>query len=117
MHRWRRKHWGIKFEDVHVISTAGYGRNALRYRLLCLKTDLDVAGFAIRQTAELLKEKILKHANELTRMPVYNLDIKDGNIVRTTDNKVLMTLGELSTEVLYSVTNCEHITAESTYLV
>ena len=74
-----------------------------------------VAGFAIRQTAELLKEKILKHANELTRMPVYNLDIKDGNIVRTTDNKVLMTLGELSTEVLYSVTNCEHITAESTY--
>ena len=105
---------GIKFEDVHVISTQdtdvtpfGTGSYASRQTY--------VAGFSIRQTAELLKEKILKHANELTRMPVYNLDIKDGNIVRTTDNKVLMTLGELSTEVLYSVTNCEHITAESTY--
>ena len=32
-------------------------------------------------------------------MPVYNLDIKDGNIA-INNNKVLMTLGELSTEVL-----------------
>lgn len=44
-----------------------------------------------------------------------NLDIKDGNIVRVSDGRVMMTLGELSTEVMYSLTHSEHITAESTY--
>ena len=47
-------------------------------------------------------------------MPVYNLDIKEGNIVRITDGRILMTLGELSSEALYSMTNSQHLTAEST---
>ena len=45
------------------------------------------------------------------------LDIKDGNIVRKTDNRVLMSLGELATEALYSLTHSEHLTAESTYQI
>ena len=51
----------------------------------------------------------------LTRMPAYNLDIIDGNIVRVTDGRrEMMTLGELATEALYSLTNSKHLTAEST---
>ena len=46
-----------------------------------------------------------------------NLDIIDGNIVRTTDGSVFMSLGELATEKLYSLTNCGHLTAESTYQI
>ena len=76
-----------------------------------------IAGFSIRQTGLQLKEKILDYAHELTRMPAFNLDIQDGNIVRTTDGRVLMTLEELATEALYSLTNSRHITAESTYQI
>ncbi|MCA5010625.1 molybdopterin-dependent oxidoreductase, partial [Clostridioides difficile] len=76
-----------------------------------------VGGFAIKQTALLLKERILKYAYELTRMPSFNLDIKDGKIVRTTDGRELMTLGELSTEALYSLSHSEHLTSESTYQI
>ncbi|MDD3140367.1 MAG: xanthine dehydrogenase molybdenum-binding subunit XdhA [Lachnospiraceae bacterium] len=104
---------GIPFESVHVISCQdtditpfGTGSYASRQTY--------IAGFAIRQTALLLKEKIMKHAHELTRMPAYNLEIEDGNIVRTTDSRIQLSLKELATEVLYSTTNSEHITAEST---
>ena len=50
-----------------------------------------VAGFSIKQTGLLLKDKILEHAHELTRMEKASLDIIDGNIVRTTDGRVMMT--------------------------
>ena len=42
------------------------------------------------------------------------LDIIDGQIVRITDNRVLMSLGDLSTEALYSLSHSEHLSAEST---
>jgi xanthine dehydrogenase molybdenum-binding subunit len=53
----------------------------------------------------------------MTRQMKENLDIIDGNIVRATDGSVLMSLGELATEKLYSLTNCGHLTAESTYQI
>jgi len=107
---------GIPLEMVHVISCQdtditpfGTGSYASRQTY--------VAGFAIKQTALLLKERILKYAYELTRMPSFNLDIIDGKIVRTTDGRELMTLGELSTEALYSLSHSEHLTSESTYQI
>ena len=105
---------GIKFEDVHVVSCQDtditpFGTGAYASR------QTYIAGFAIKQTGLILKDKILGHAQELTRMAKGNLDIKDGNIVRVSDGRVMMTLGELSTEVMYSLTLSEHITAESTY--
>ena len=107
---------GIPFEMVHVISCQdtditpfGTGSYASRQTY--------VGGFSIKQTALLLKERILKYAHELTRMPVFNLDIREGMIVRTTDGRELMTLSELATEAFYSVTNCQHLTSESTYQI
>ena len=76
-----------------------------------------MAGFSIRQTGELLKEKIIETAHELTRQMKENLDIVNGYIVRTTDGEVLMSLGELATEKLYSLTNNGHLTAESSYQI
>lgn len=104
---------GVPLESVHVVScqdtdVTPFGTGAYASR------QTYTAGFAIRQTALLLKEHILKYAQELTRMPEYNLDIIDGNIVRITDNRVLMTLGELSTEALYSLNHSRHLSAEST---
>ena len=73
--------------------------------------------FSIRQTGLLLKEKILDYAAKLTRQAVYNMDIADGNIVRTTDGKVLMSLSELAMHAQYNPNDSQHITAESTYTI
>lgn len=106
---------GIKdYRDVHVVSTQdtdvtpyGLGAYASRQTYVC--------SFSITQTGQILKEKIIKHASELTRVTIPNLDVVDSNIVRISDGRVLMSLAELSTEVIYSLTNSDHITAESSY--
>ena len=104
---------GVALSNVHVIScqdtdVTPFGTGAYASR------QTYTAGFAIRKTGLLLKERILNYACELTRMQPYNLDIIDGNIVRLTDNRKLMTLGELSTEALYSTSHSKHLTAETT---
>ena len=104
---------GVPLENIHVVScqdtdVTPFGTGAYASR------QTYTAGFAIRQTGSLLKERILNYARQLTRMPSYNLDIADGKIVRITDGRVMMTLGELATEALYSLTDSQHITAEST---
>ena len=104
---------GVPMDMVHVVSCQDtditpFGTGAYASR------QTYTAGFAIRQTASLLKEHILKYAHELTRMPEYNLDIIDGKIVRVTDKRELMSLGELSTEALYSLNHSQHLSAEST---
>lgn len=106
---------GLKdYRDVHVVSCQdtdvtpyGLGSYASRQTYVC--------GFSITQTGQILKEKILKHASELTHMAEANLDVVDSNIVRKTDGRVLMSLEELATEVIYSMKKSDHITAESSY--
>jgi len=108
---------GIKdYRDVYVVSNQdtditpfGLGAYASRQTY--------VGGFAITEAGQQLKSKILKHASELTRVTIPDLDIVDSNIVRVNDGRVLMSLGELATEVLYSLTHSEHITAESSYQI
>ncbi len=107
---------GIPLERVHVVScqdtdVAPFGTGAYASR------QTYVGGFAIKQTADILRGKILSYAHELTRMPVEILDLVDGNIIRRTDNQALMTLAELATTALYSLDHSVHITAESTYQV
>lgn len=108
---------GLKdYRDIHVISTQdtditpfGLGAYASRQTYM--------AGFSISEAGNMLKEKILKHASELTRITIPNLDVVDSNIVRVSDGKILMSLSELSTEVFYSLMHSEHITAESSYQI
>ncbi len=107
---------GIPVEDVHVVSTQDtdvtpFGTGAYASR------QTYIGGFAIQQTGALLKERILKYAVELTRQTYSNLDLVDGKIIRKPDGRVLMTLGELATEALYSLTHSQHITSESTYQI
>ena len=104
---------GVRLDQVHVVScqdtdVTPFGTGAYASR------QTYTAGFSIRQTGLLLKERILEYAHKLTRMPAYNLDIREGKIVRVTDRRVLMTLGELAAEALYSLTDSRHLTAEST---
>ena len=107
---------GIPVDMVHTVSTQDtdltpFGTGAYASR------QTYVGGFAIKQTGLLLKERILAYAKELTRQDVNNLDIQEGYIVRTTYGRKLMSLGELATEALYSLTHSQHMTAESTYQI
>lgn len=104
------------YRDVHVLSTQdtdvtpfGLGAYASRQTY--------VVGFSITQTGNILRDKILKYASELTRMDIRLLDIVDSKIVRTSDGRVLKTLSELATEAFYSLNHSEHFTAESTYQI
>ncbi|HHU21977.1 MAG TPA: xanthine dehydrogenase molybdenum-binding subunit XdhA [Clostridiales bacterium] len=105
---------GIPVEKVHVASTQdtdttpfGLGAYASRQTY--------VGGMAIKQTGEMLKSKILRHASKLSGLPENMLDIKEGKIVHKETGQALMNLGELATHVLYSLEESEHIAAESTY--
>ena len=101
------------YEEVHVISNQDtdvtpFGTGAYASR------QTYVVGFAITRTGNLLKEKILDYAHKLTRMPVENLDLVESKIIRSSDGRSLMSLKELATQALYSLTDSRHITAEST---
>ena len=104
------------YRDVHIVSCqdtditpTGLGAYASRQTY--------VAGFSIRQTAALLREKILAYAAKLTRQAISNMDIIDGNIVRSGDGAVLMSLKELAMTAQYNAADSEHITAESTFTI
>ena len=108
---------GLKsYHDVRVVSCqdtditpTGLGAYASRQTY--------VAGFSIRQTATLLRQKILQYATKLTRQAVSNMDIVDGNIIRKGDGMVLMSLKDLAMTAQYNAADSEHITAESTYTI
>ena len=104
---------GVPLSDVHVVSNQDtdvtpYGTGAYASR------QTYVGSIALSKCATELRKKILDIAHEQTRMPIEILDLVDGNIVRTTDGKVLKTLGDLACESLYSLEASHHISAETT---
>jgi len=106
----------IPFENVHVISTQDtditpFGTGAYASR------QTYMAGFVIKQTALLLKKRILDYAHYITRIEINSLDLKDGWIVNSNNDRKLISLKELALEALYSTIRSEHMTAESTYQV
>lgn len=107
---------GVPIEDVHIVSTQdtdvtpfGLGAYASRQTY--------VASFSIANTGKILKEKIIERARKILEFAPKNLDLVEGNIIRTTDKRVLATLGELATESLYDKKESEHISAEATYTI
>lgn len=74
-----------------------------------------VTGQAVKQTGELLKNKILQYAGEMLNKDVNLLNLTDGNVVDIQDNKVLIPVSEVAIEAFYSLEHSVHITAETTY--
>lgn len=107
---------GLPAHMIHVVSTQDtdvtpYGSGAYASR------QTYMGGFSVKQTGLILKEKILKYSEELTGIPFEELDTKSGNIIKTSDNKIVMDIGKVAMEALYSRSNSQHITAESTYQI
>ena len=104
---------GLPFEKVHVVScqdtdVTPYGTGAYASR------QTYTAGMGIRGCAEAFKSHILEVAYRYTRMQPYLMDIIDGNIIRKTDGRILMPLGDLALTVLYDREHNEHLTMEKT---
>ncbi len=104
---------GVPVHDVHVVSVQDtdvtpFGTGAYASR------QTYIAGMSIRGCAEDLKDRILQTAYRYTRMQPYLMDIENGNIVRTTDGRVLMTLADLAQTALYDRDNSVHLTMEKT---
>ena len=104
---------GVPLRDVHIVSfqdtdVTPFGMGAYASR------QTYIASFSIQKTASLLKDRILERAQALTRQSVSNLDLTDGKIVRITDGRVLLSLGELAMQTLYSPEHSVHLTAETT---
>ncbi len=108
---------GLKsYKDVHVVSCqdtditpTGLGAYASRQTYM--------AGFSIKKTGGLLREKIIKSAAMRSGQAESNLDIVDGEIVRKIDGKAIMSLAELAVQAQYDKVHSEHITAESTFTI
>ncbi|HWQ58305.1 MAG TPA: xanthine dehydrogenase subunit XdhA [Clostridia bacterium] len=104
----------IPFENVHVISAQDtditpFGTGAYASR------QTYIGGFSIKQTALLLKQRLLAYAHKVTRMPESSLDLVDGHIVNVNSGRVLLSLKDLALEAFYNTDRSEHMTAESTY--
>lgn len=104
---------GVTMDKVHIVSAQDtdvtpFGTAAYASR------QTFVASFSIAKTGAEFKKKILDYAFELTNMPPSITDIKNNMIVRTTDGKELMSLGDLSLHALYSLSHSVHLSAEET---
>lgn len=107
---------GLTLDKVNVVSCQDtditpFGTGAYASR------QTYVGGLTIKQTGELLKQRILDYAQKLTGIPANELDIVDNNIIKANDNSVQMTVGKLAITALYSLTDSQHITAETTYQI
>ena len=74
-----------------------------------------VSGMALKQTAQILKERILEYASEMLNLPVDTLDIHNNEIVDKETKDSLLSMKELATEAFYSLSHSVHLTAESTF--
>lgn len=108
---------GISEEKIHVITTqdtditphdAGSYASRQSY----------VSGSAVKQTANLLKEKILQRGALLLSKKLEDVELKDEMIIEKDSGKNLLSISDVAVQMQYSnseVFNSEHITAESTF--
>lgn len=107
---------GLTLDKVHVVSCQDtditpFGTGAYASR------QTYVGGLSINQTGTLLKKRILSYAQKLTDISAEKLDIVDNNIIMLSDSSVVMPVSQVAITALYSLTDSEHITAESTYQI
>ncbi|MEG0395618.1 MAG: xanthine dehydrogenase molybdenum-binding subunit XdhA [Oscillospiraceae bacterium] len=105
---------GIRLEDIHIVSTQDTDITPFDTGAYASRQTY-VSGMAIKKTAALFKENILKFANGLTGREIDTLDVVNSNVVFKADGCVLMSLESLAMEAFYSLKKSQHITAEATH--
>lgn len=105
---------GFTPDRIHIISTqdtdvAPFDTGAYASR------QTYVGGMAIKQTATLFKQKILDYAGGFLGLTPTHLTIRENRIVDAQTGELVSELEPIAMEAFYSLDNCVHITAESTF--
>ena len=104
---------GIRDEDVHIVSTQDTDVTPFDTGAYASRQTY-TTGMAVKQTAEILRQKILDYAEGLHKMPANEMEIVEDRIEKIADGSVVTSMTDLATEAFYSLSNSQHITAEST---
>lgn len=105
---------GIPVEDVHIISTQD--TDTAPYDPGCYASRMTyVSGMALKQTGQLLKQRILDYAEYMLKRPADGMDVRGRDIVDSHTGEALIPLCELATEAFYSLEHSVHLTAETTH--
>lgn len=104
---------GITMDKVHTISTQDTDVTPFDTGAYASRQTY-VSGKAIRQTGEILKEKILDYASYLLGLPAETMDMRENQVVDRAGGGALISMCELATTAFYSLDRSVHITAEST---
>ena len=104
----------LPLQDIHIVSTqdtdvAPFDTGAYASR------QTYVTGMAIKQTAQLLKERVLDFAALELGRPARELDLRARQIVDQQSGENLAPLADMAMEAFYSLKHSRHLTAESTY--
>ncbi len=105
---------GFRDEDIHIVSTQDTDVTPFDPGAYASRQTY-VSGSAIKQTAAMLKGKILDYAAEMLGRPADGLDIDESKIIDKRSGDALVSCADVATEAFYSLTHSVHLTAESTF--
>jgi xanthine dehydrogenase molybdenum-binding subunit len=105
---------GLPLQDVHIVSSqdtdvAPFDTAAYASR------QTYVTGMAVKQTAQLLKDRVLAFAALELGRPAPQLDLRESQIVDKKSGEQLACLADIALEAFYSLKHSRHLTAESSY--
>lgn len=105
---------GITPDRIHILSTQDTDVTPFDTGAYASRQTY-VSGAAVKQTAILFKLKILDYASGLLKQSITTLDLQDNCIINTQSGEVLSALEPIAMEAFYSLSQCTHITAESSF--
>lgn len=105
---------GITEGRIHIISTQDTDITPFDTGAYASRQSY-VSGKALKQTGEILKDKILDYAEYMLGKKKDTLDLKADFIIDKISGEHLLPMDELATTAFYSLDHSVHITAESTF--
>ncbi|HHU33401.1 MAG TPA: xanthine dehydrogenase molybdenum-binding subunit XdhA [Clostridia bacterium] len=103
---------GIKFEQVHVISTQDTDISPFDTGAYASRQTY-ITGMAVKKAAEEVKAKILDFTWGMTDIPASALDIKDSQIIYKHSGETVMPLEEVAMRTYYDTVHAKPITSDT----
>ena len=105
---------GITVDKINIVSTQDTDVSPFDTGAYASRQTY-VGGNAIKKTGKLLKEKILSYASLMLSESVDSLDLLDNFIISKETGEKKLDILHVGMESIYSLTNSQHISAETTY--
>ncbi len=105
---------GLRLEDIHIVSTQDTDITPFDTGAYASRQTY-VSGMALKQTAQMFKDKLLDYAAGMLGCEPGELDIVDSKVVDKQDGRFRISAADVALEAFYSLEKSIHITAESTY--